>query len=161
MNNFVLFFISILLFSSTINATVKPADHVTGGYDVHIHFDMKDKDHAYQVYENFLAFLKEEHIDFASAGFYTEVFDRSPHLKPMWEVDFKQKDHLFETMGIVISWLMLNREGLTVLIHPNTENRTRESKIRDHTIYTLWMGEPDTLNVDPEIFTDESLKSTL
>lgn len=146
---------SIVLFHSSIHASLTPKDHVTGGYDVHAYFNMEDQEHAYQVYEDFLAFLNEKQIAIASSGFYLKIFERSPHPKPMWEVDFKQQDHLFEKMGLAITWLMLNRERLSVLVHPNTDKRTRESKIRDHTIYTLWMGPSVDLNVDPEIFHDE------
>ena len=47
---------------------------------------------------------------------------------------------------------MLNRQGLTVLVHPNTRD-TR----RDHLVHALWMGEvldivhPEMLGTDEEL----------
>ncbi len=43
----------------------------------------------------------------------------------------------------LLSWLALNRKGLTILIHPLTGN-----DLKDHTDYASWMGEPQTLNQD-------------
>ena len=37
----------------------------------------------------------------------------------------------------VVPWLMLNREGLDVLIHPLTDD-----SVEDHSRYTLWLGTP-------------------
>ena len=35
----------------------------------------------------------------------------------------------------VVPWLMLNREGLDILIHPLTDN-----SVDDHSRYALWLG---------------------
>lgn len=43
----------------------------------------------------------------------------------------------------LLSWLALNRQGLTILIHPLTGN-----DLKDHTDYASWMGEPQALNLD-------------
>jgi len=55
-----------------------------------------------------------------------------PHLKPMYQVAFAVE--LFPT---IVPWLMLNRAGLSVLVHPNTR-RPRD----DHLVNPLWLGEP-------------------
>ncbi len=54
-----------------------------------------------------------------------------PHVGAMYQVAFDVD--LFATL---VPWLMLNRQGLTVLVHPNTD-RPRD----DHVLYPLWMGE--------------------
>ena len=44
-------------------------------------------------------------------------------------------------------WLMLHRQGLTVLLHPETGD-----EIADHTAHACWMGEMlplDTSALDP------------
>ena len=42
----------------------------------------------------------------------------------------------------VVPWLMLNREGLDVLIHPLTDN-----SVDDHSRYALWLGTPVPLRL--------------
>jgi aromatic ring-cleaving dioxygenase len=61
------------------------------------------------------------------------VHDRlvGPHARTMYQVAFD-----VPTFGNFVPWLMLNRQGLTVLAHPNTRD-TR----RDHQVHALWMGE--------------------
>lgn len=45
--------------------------------------------------------------------------------------------------GRTIPWLMKNRDGLTVFIHPNTGD-----DLKDHTDHALWMGEMLPLNLE-------------
>ncbi len=41
-----------------------------------------------------------------------------------------------EKFADVVSWLLLNREGLTIFAHAQTG-----AELTDHTKHTLWMGE--------------------
>ena len=61
-----------------------------------------------------------------------------PH--PSWscQLAFDRTNHTD-----LLTWLALNRNGLTILIHPLTGNN-----LKDHTDYALWMGEPQALNLD-------------
>jgi len=61
------------------------------------------------------------------------VHDRlvGPHARSMYQVAFD-----VATFGNFVPWLMLNRQGLTVLVHPNTRDARR-----DHLVHALWMGE--------------------
>ena len=43
----------------------------------------------------------------------------------------------------LVPWLMLNREGLNVLVHPLTQD-----SVADHTHFALWLGSPLTLRVE-------------
>ena len=54
-----------------------------------------------------------------------------PHARAMYQVAFDAA--LF---GNFVPWLMLNRQGLTVLVHTNTRDERR-----DHLVHALWMGE--------------------
>ena len=54
-----------------------------------------------------------------------------PHARSMYQVAFDAA-----TFGKFVPWLMINRQGLTVLVHPNTDNERA-----DHLSHALWMGE--------------------
>src|SRR5262245_41364119 len=43
----------------------------------------------------------------------------------------------------VVEWLMMNRDGLDVLIHPLTED-----SVDDHSIYAMWLGLPLPLKLE-------------
>ncbi len=45
--------------------------------------------------------------------------------------------------GNVVPWLMLHREELNVLVHPETGD-----DVADHTLHSLWLGEKLELNVE-------------
>ncbi|HTV24431.1 MAG TPA: DOPA 4,5-dioxygenase family protein [Polyangiaceae bacterium] len=67
-----------------------------------------------------------------------------PHTVAMYQVAFT-----VEVFARFAPWLMLNRQGLSVLIHPNT-GRARD----DHLVHALWLGSPlallgDTLPNEP------------
>ncbi len=46
-------------------------------------------------------------------------------------------------IGEVLPWLILNRNGLTVFIHPVTGN-----DLDDHTKYIMWLGDSKPLNIE-------------
>jgi DOPA 4,5-dioxygenase len=59
-----------------------------------------------------------------------------PHPTAMYQIAFETA--LFP---LIVPFLMLNRQGLTVLVHPET-GRPRD----DHLIHAVWMGEVLELN---------------
>jgi aromatic ring-cleaving dioxygenase len=61
-----------------------------------------------------------------------------PHPQPMYQVKFGP-----DQFARIVPWLMLNRGGLTVLIHPNTGDA-----YHDHAENALWLGEKLTLRLD-------------
>jgi len=65
-----------------------------------------------------------------------------PHVRSMYQVAFNT-----ETFALFVPWLMLNRAGLTVLVHPNTDNPQD-----DHLEKALWLGEK--LDVRGEVLPD-------
>ena len=66
-----------------------------------------------------------------------------PHSKAMFQIAF-QPD-LFATL---VPWLMLNNQGLSILIHPNTTNPKR-----DHLVDPIWIGR--ALGVHGEVLGEE------
>ena len=53
-----------------------------------------------------------------------------PHPMAMYQVAFETS--LFPTL---VPWLLLNRQGLTIVVHPNTD-RPKD----DHLVHALWLG---------------------
>ncbi len=60
-----------------------------------------------------------------------------PH--PDWSCQLAFRPEIFKDL---IPWLMLNRNGLTVLVHPLTGN-----DLRDHRDFPMWMGRSRPLDL--------------
>jgi len=60
-----------------------------------------------------------------------------PH--PMWSYQIAFAAELF---GEIIPFLALNREGLTVFVHPNTGDA-----LTDHTAHVMWLGASQDLDL--------------
>jgi aromatic ring-cleaving dioxygenase len=54
-----------------------------------------------------------------------------PHLRSMYQVAFPST-----MLASFLPWLMLNRDGLTILLHPESGNA-----YLDHTDHAAWLGE--------------------
>lgn len=61
-----------------------------------------------------------------------------PHTQSMYQIAFPA-----EILGAFVPWLMLNRGGLTVLLHPETGD-----DYRDHTAHAMWFGAALPLRLD-------------
>jgi aromatic ring-cleaving dioxygenase len=72
-----------------------------------------------------------------------------PHGAPMYQVAFARA--LFDPL---ISWLMLNRQGLSVLVHPNTGRA-----LDDHMIHALWLG--TVLDIRSEVLTNTAASDVI
>jgi aromatic ring-cleaving dioxygenase len=101
------------------------------GYHAHIYYDSNTKPKAAQLREVLLGKFKVE-----PGGFSDEP--RGPH-------PISQFNVIFETSEFqdIVPWLMLNRDGLDVLVHPLTE-----SSYDDHSKNAMWLGTPVSLKLD-------------
>ena len=101
------------------------------GYHSHVYYSAATKPVAER-----LAQRLNENFDVEIGQFSGERV--GPHPIPQFQMIFKNEQ--FET---VVPWLMLNREGLDILLHPLTDDM-----VDDHSVYALWLGTPIKLKLD-------------
>eukprot|EP00457_Paulinella_chromatophora_P008532 gb/GEZN01008568.1/.p1 GENE.gb/GEZN01008568.1/~~gb/GEZN01008568.1/.p1 ORF type:complete len:355 (-),score=51.68 gb/GEZN01008568.1/:322-1386(-) len=100
-------------------------------YDVHIYFNAFTRDAAMDV----RAKMK---VQFPWLRFFDPKDQPiGPHPSPMWECDFLNSDSPDQDLGDVVAWLMTNRQGLSILVHPQTGE-----SVKDHTEHAMWLGKP-------------------
>jgi DOPA 4,5-dioxygenase len=123
------------MMSDTVSTAGTPAADPAAitHYHAHIYYDpATTRDRA--------ARLREK----ISATFPTAIVGRwhdalvGPHLRSMYQVVISQA-----MLASFLPWLMLNRDGLTVLLHPETDN-----SYLDHTAHAVWMGEVLPVRLD-------------
>jgi DOPA 4,5-dioxygenase len=104
-----------------------------GGYHAHIYYDpAKTRDAAARVREGLGAAFPNATL----GGWHDEAV--GPHTVAMYQVAFGVED-----FARLVPWLMLNRDGLDVLVHPLAGNA-----YDDHTVYAMWLGEKLPLRLD-------------
>jgi aromatic ring-cleaving dioxygenase len=94
-------------------------------FHAHVYFD------GAQQRERALALREQIGARFAVALGRVHDGPIGPHARAMYQVAFD-----VATFGNFVPWLMLNRQGLTVLVHTNTRDERG-----DHLARALWMGE--------------------
>ncbi len=101
------------------------------GYHAHVYFDESTVEKAQ-------ALCEEAGKRFSVTVGRIHQKPVGPH--PCWscQLAFSRSEY-----ADLLSWLALNRKGLTILIHPLTGN-----DLKDHTDYASWMGEPQALKLD-------------
>ncbi|MSP02277.1 MAG: 4,5-dioxygenase [Acetobacteraceae bacterium] len=101
------------------------------GYHAHVYFDPSTRSDAERLRDTIVSKFAVE-----PGGFSDEP--RGPHPISQFNVMFQAGE--FQS---IVPWLMLNRAGLDVLIHPLTEDM-----VDDHSVYALWLGTPVALKLD-------------
>jgi aromatic ring-cleaving dioxygenase len=101
------------------------------GFHAHVYYDLNTKPKAAQLREVLLEKFKVE-----PGGFSDEP--RGPHPISQFSVIFETPE--FQN---IVPWLMLNRDGLDVLVHPLTE-----SSYDDHSKNALWLGAPVPMKLE-------------
>jgi DOPA 4,5-dioxygenase len=101
------------------------------GYHGHVYYGPETRTLAEQVRETLAATFGVEARQLSDAPI-------GPHLVPQFRFTFTTAQ--FDT---IVPWLMLNRQGLDVLVHPLTD-----SSYDDHSRYAIWLGSPVALKLD-------------
>ena len=101
------------------------------GYHAHVYFDPSTRPVAERLRDAIVSRFAIE-----PGGFSDEP--RGPHPISQFNVIFRT-----EEFQRIVPWLMFNREGLDILVHPLTDDM-----VDDHTVYALWLGTPVKLKLD-------------
>ena len=101
------------------------------GYHAHVYYDDASKPKAEVLRETLLGRFKVEAGAFSDAPL-------GPHPVSQFNVIFEAPE-----FDAVVPWLMLNRNGLDILVHPLTD-----SSYNDHTAFAMWLGAPVALKID-------------
>lgn len=105
------------------------SERVIKNYHAHVYYDpAKTRDAAARVRAGLAAFNVQ------LGGWHDGAV--GPHLDAMYQAVFAP-----EEFGKVVPWLMLHRDGLSVLVHPSTGDG-----YGDHVERSLWLGSRLTLN---------------
>jgi DOPA 4,5-dioxygenase len=104
-------------------ALVDPA--IITDYHAHIYYDpASTREQAARLRERVAAAFPEARI----GRWHDELV--GPHLRSMYQVAFPRA-----LLASFLPWLMLNRDGLTILVHPETGNA-----YADHSEHAAWLG---------------------
>jgi DOPA 4,5-dioxygenase len=93
-------------------------------YHAHIYYDPPTRETAARVRAGLSA-----NFNVQLGSWHDEAV--GPHPRSMYQAVFAP-----EEFGRIVPWLMLHREGLTVLVHPSTGD-----SLGDHLDRSLWFGE--------------------
>src|SRR5205814_8590399 len=109
----------------------EPAMTELKGYHAHVYYDPTTRPTAERLRDTIVSKFAVEPGAFSDEP-------RGPHPISQFNVIFRTEE--FQN---IVPWLMLNREGLDVLVHPLTD-----SSYNDHTALAMWLGAPVALKTD-------------
>jgi DOPA 4,5-dioxygenase len=101
------------------------------GYHAHVYYDAASKETATR-----LRAKLEAAFDVALGRWHDRPI--GPHPCGSYQVAFAP-----ELFGVLVPWLALNRDGLTIFIHPETGD-----DVPDHRDYAIWLGRQRELDLE-------------
>jgi DOPA 4,5-dioxygenase len=101
------------------------------GYHAHVYYNPATRPTAERLRDTIISKFTVEPGAFSDEP-------RGPHPISQFNVIFRTEE--FQN---IVPWLMLNREGLDVLVHPLTE-----SSYDDHSKNALWLGTPVPMRLE-------------
>ena len=99
-------------------------------YHAHVYFDAEDRATAERL-------CKQAQQKFSVAVGRMHDGPIGPHPRGSCQLAFEP-----DLFGAILSWLVVNRDGLTVFVHANTGE-----DLKDHTQHVLWLGPSETLKL--------------
>jgi DOPA 4,5-dioxygenase len=109
-------------------SAASPALH---GYHGHVYYKAETRALAERVRESISTMFGVEARALSDAPL-------GPHPVPQFRFSFTTAQ-----FDAIVPWLMFNRQGLDVLVHPLTD-----SSYDDHTRYAIWLGSPVALKLN-------------
>jgi len=100
-------------------------------YHAHVYYDDASRDIAARIREEIERKFRVEMGRWRDAPV-------GPHPQSMYQVKFDPHE-----FARIVPWLMLNRAGLNILVHPETTDA-----YTDHAVNALWLGEKLKLRLD-------------
>jgi DOPA 4,5-dioxygenase len=94
------------------------------GYHAHVYYDPASRARAAALRERLGALFPD-----ATLGRWHDV-PVGPHPQAMYQIAFAA-----DRLGAILPFLMLNRDGLTILLHPETGD-----DVADHSRHAAWLG---------------------
>jgi aromatic ring-cleaving dioxygenase len=95
-------------------------------YHVHVYYDPESRDRAARLRD----WVEERFAGQVRMGRWHDV-PVGPHVQAMYQMAFPPA-----LLPSLVPFLMMNRMGLTILLHPES-GRPRD----DHTLHAVWMGQ--------------------
>ena len=125
-----------------------PSQTIINGFHIHMDFSAENEALVLTVFDKLITFLLSENLRPTSTRLYAPR-ENGPHVLGGWEVKFETNDQsILSEIGIPIGWLMCNRQGLPVFIHPVTwtEGDYRE-ELQAHEKYSFFLGNMPELDL--------------
>ena len=101
------------------------------GWHAHIYYDPSE---TKETAARLRARIEEAFPDTRMGRWHDEAV--GPHLVAMYQVAFRT-----DQFDRLVQWLAVNRDGLSILVHPLTENAWN-----DHIVFGFWLGDKLPLN---------------
>ena len=118
--------------SSVTDAALQSPEAITG-YHAHVYYDPASS-------RELAALLRERVAAIFPDARLGRWHDQpvGPHPQAMFQIAFAA-----DRLAAILPWLMLNRSGLTILVHPDTGDA-----YADHARHALWLGAVLPLRLD-------------
>ncbi len=126
-----------------------PFTVIIRGFHIHMDYKIEEADLALAIFDEFQVYLREENLIPTSTRLYAPR-ENGPHILQGWEVKFETPDeNILSRIGIAIAWLMCNRNGLSVFMHPVTwQEGDFQEELKAHKEYAFFLGQLPELDLN-------------